>query len=204
VKNFQDFEDYRLYIASFYFSVTTIVTVGYGDITAVSSVEQIVAVFLMITGVIAFSFATGALSSIISSYDSTEAKLKEKMATLNEIQNEYNIKSELFNKLVKTIKYDHTKKQKDVQQFMDELPHKLKQELAIAIHTKMYASVKFFKSKQKSFVVWVGTVIRPVNYQEGEYICKEGERIGEMYFMVNGSAAYVLPRFENKTFFDIN
>jgi CRP-like cAMP-binding protein len=87
---------------------------------------------------------------------------------------------------------------------MDELPHKLKQELAIAIHTKMYASVKFFKSKQKSFVVWVGTVIRPVNYQEGEYICKEGERIGEMYFMVNGSAAYVLPRFENKPFFDIN
>lgn len=58
-------EDYELYVTSFYFSVTTIVTVGYGDITAISAGEKIVAVILMITGVIAFSFATGALSSII-------------------------------------------------------------------------------------------------------------------------------------------
>ena len=66
-------------------------TVGYGDITAISSAEKIVNVLLMIIGVISFSFATGALSSIITSYDSTEAKLKEKMATLNDIKNEYKL-----------------------------------------------------------------------------------------------------------------
>ncbi len=64
-KGYYDWEDGDLYVTSFYFSVTTIVTVGYGDITAVSSGEKIVCVFLMITGVIAFSFATGSLSSII-------------------------------------------------------------------------------------------------------------------------------------------
>lgn len=66
-KGYVDFEDYELYVTSFYFSVTTVVTVGYGDITAISVGEKIVAVFLMITGVIAFSFATGALASIIQS-----------------------------------------------------------------------------------------------------------------------------------------
>ena len=78
-------DDYNLYVTSFYFSVTTIVTVGYGDITAISATEKIVAVFLMIFGVIAFSFATGALSSIIANIDQSEALLKEKMATLTEI-----------------------------------------------------------------------------------------------------------------------
>lgn len=117
----------------------------------------------MITGVVAFSFATGALSSIISNYDSTEAKLKEKMATLNDIQGEYKINDDLFNKLVKTIKYDHSKKSKDVLQFMEELPHKLKLELAMAIHKKMYASVIFFDKKEKSFIAWIGTVIHPMN-----------------------------------------
>ena len=52
-------------MTSFYFTITTIVTVGYGDITAISVIEKIVAVLLMITGVIAFSFATGTLASII-------------------------------------------------------------------------------------------------------------------------------------------
>ena len=82
IKDFGDMDNYDLYVTSFYFSVTTIVTVGYGDITAISSTEKIVAVFLMIIGVIAFSFATGALSSIIANIDQSEAILKEKMATL--------------------------------------------------------------------------------------------------------------------------
>ncbi len=60
-------------------------TVGYGDITAISSGEKIVAVFLMLIGVIAFSFATGALSSIIANIDASEASLKEKMDTLNDL-----------------------------------------------------------------------------------------------------------------------
>jgi hypothetical protein len=57
--------DAELYMTSFYFTITTIVTVGYGDITAISVIEKMVASVLMITGVIAFSFATGTLASII-------------------------------------------------------------------------------------------------------------------------------------------
>jgi len=202
-KGIMDYEDYQLYVTSFYFSITTVVTVGYGDITAISVGEKIVAVVLMITGVIAFSFATGALSSIIASYDSTEAKLKEKMGTLNEIQAEYRLDDELFNKLVKTIKYDHSKKQKDVLQFMEELPHKLKLELAMAIYRKMFSNVKFFDRKEKSFIIWVGTAIRPMNIQEQEYIFKEGEKIIEMYFIVQGEVGYVLPRYSNKVYIKI-
>jgi len=78
-------DDYNLYVTSFYFSITTIVTVGYGDITPLNATEKIFACFLMIFGVIAFSFATGALSSIISNIDQSEALLKEKMTTLTEI-----------------------------------------------------------------------------------------------------------------------
>lgn len=201
-KELLDTPDFELYITSFYFSVTTIVTVGYGDITAVSVGEKIVCVLLMITGVVAFSFATGALSSIISNYDSTEAKLKEKLTTLNEIQCEYRITDDLYNKLVKSIKYDHSKKSKDVLQFMEELPHKLKLELAMQIHKKMYENVNFFKNKDKSFIAWIGTVIRPFNVQEQEYICKEGEDIAEIYFLVAGKAGYVLPRYGNKMYLE--
>jgi len=40
---------------------------------------------LMLLGVVSFSFATGTIASIITSYDSKEAVLKEKIATLNDI-----------------------------------------------------------------------------------------------------------------------
>lgn len=102
-KGYQDYDVYDLYVASFYFSVTTIVTVGYGDITAISSGEKLVAVFLMLIGVVAFSYATGALGNIIANIDSSEAKLKEKMTTLNEIQIKYAINGELYRKLYKAL-----------------------------------------------------------------------------------------------------
>jgi Ion channel len=79
----------QLYVTSIYFTITTLVTVGYGDITAYSMIERVMCSILMVLGVLSFSFASGALASIITSYDVSEAQLKEKIATLNEISNGY-------------------------------------------------------------------------------------------------------------------
>ena len=62
--------------------------------------------------------------------------------------------------MIKTLRYDHSKKSKDAIQFMDELPHKLKLELAMSIYQKKFFNVKFFDKKEKSFIIWVGTAIR--------------------------------------------
>lgn len=101
--NYQDYGDYDLYITALYFTVTTIVTVGYGDITPKNSPEMCFVIFLMLIGVGSFSFATGALSSIIAALDSKETDLREKMQTLAEIQKDYVIDSELFNELSRAV-----------------------------------------------------------------------------------------------------
>jgi hypothetical protein len=135
---------------------------------------------------------------------------------LNDIQIEYEIEIELFNKLSKTIKYDHTKKKRDILQFIEELPHKLKLELAMVIHLKMYSTVDYFKGKDKSFIAWIVTLIRPLNCESQDYIYKEGEEVFEsknilfnknglniVYFLVKGTAALVLPRLENRPYKEI-
>lgn len=62
---FIDYTDYELYTASLYFTVTTLVTVGYGDISAENESERFVASGMMIMGVLSFSYLTGSLSSVI-------------------------------------------------------------------------------------------------------------------------------------------
>lgn len=66
IGGYDDLSHLDLYVTGVYFAITTIVTVGYGDITAKSTVEKIMCCFLMIIGVVAFSFLTGSLASIIS------------------------------------------------------------------------------------------------------------------------------------------
>lgn len=72
-----DFEDQNmmdLYASSIYFVMQTITTVGYGDITIVTPTERIICILLQLIGVISFSFASGALTSIIANIDQDENK----------------------------------------------------------------------------------------------------------------------------------
>lgn len=62
---------------------------------------------------------------------------------------------------------------------MEELPYKLKIELAMEIHKSLYQTIHFFKSKDKSFIAWVGRTLRPINVNEQELIYKEGDDITE-------------------------
>ena len=48
--------EYDMYVFSIYFVVTTISTVGYGDMSAATPLERIYCVVLMITGVSIFTF----------------------------------------------------------------------------------------------------------------------------------------------------
>ena len=60
----------QLYVLAIYWTIQTITTVGYGDLTITNTLEVIFCSIIMVAGVISFSFANGSLTSILSSYDS--------------------------------------------------------------------------------------------------------------------------------------
>lgn len=97
-----DYHD-NLYLTSFYFTVTTITTVGYGDISGGSSAEKVFCIIIMVVGVISFSFASGSLASIMQNYDSKNAVLNEKMGKLKKIYMEHDIPYELYGKIKTSI-----------------------------------------------------------------------------------------------------
>lgn len=74
-----------LYAIAFYWTITTITTVGYGDISGNNNLEKVFCSLIMVIGVFAFSFANGSLASIIQNYDQTNANYQEKVEILNKI-----------------------------------------------------------------------------------------------------------------------
>ena len=52
-----------------YFALTTLSTVGYGDLTPQTQVEMIFGIFVMLCGVAFFSYIMGSFIEIISNYD---------------------------------------------------------------------------------------------------------------------------------------
>ena len=118
-----DFENKtEIYMTSFYFTVTTITTVGYGDMSASTTLEQVVCVLFMIIGVIAFSMASGALTNYISSEDQKSAAYEEKMGVLEELQNKYKMPREMYIEIRRNIEHNFCSDYRTVSKFVHDLP----------------------------------------------------------------------------------
>lgn len=81
-----EFTAVQIYMISLYFVSTTVTTVGYGDINPVNDIERIFCTIMLYIGVIAFSYSTGSLSSIITNYDNSQLGMKMKLETLEKIK----------------------------------------------------------------------------------------------------------------------
>ena len=101
------YEPWKLYVFALYFVVTTISTVGYGDMSASTDLERFYCVILMLTGVSIFTFISGALSSILSNYDNSQAALQERLLYLTRLRAQYGISDELYLEIKKALTYDH-------------------------------------------------------------------------------------------------
>jgi len=56
-------------VLSVYFILFTITTIGFGDVAPQTSVERLYVILIMIVGVTFFTVLTGALASIMTTYD---------------------------------------------------------------------------------------------------------------------------------------
>ena len=92
-------------MTSIYFTVTTITTVGYGDMSASTTIEKIVCIFIMLCGVVAFAMASGSLTNFITKSDFKSEQQEAKMNILEKLSSEHQIPQDLQIKIIKNI--DH-------------------------------------------------------------------------------------------------
>jgi len=74
---------YELYTESFYFVLTTITTVGYGDISGKTRDEYIFSMVIEFVGLTFFSFLMGTVSMMFSGDSSFEALINERLEDLD-------------------------------------------------------------------------------------------------------------------------
>lgn len=111
---------------------------------------------------------------------------------------------ELYERLKQALKYDYNKDQKDINQFVLDLPHKLKLEVSLHIHERTYKKIHCFKGRSSAFIAWICPLLKPQHCPENQYIFFEGDDITNIYFLVGGKAGFVLPKYKNANYIEIN
>ena len=138
--SFSGLKELDLYFAAIYFTVTTFTTVGYGDISAKNTPERLLGCATMIIGVVAFSYATGAASSLISNTDAKNALYKEKMHTLKKLNDAIKMDSHLLREIQAFIKFSTDTELEERETLLQEIPSRLRARLSIYMYNNLFKS----------------------------------------------------------------
>jgi len=184
-------QPFDTYVASVYFILTTIFTIGYGDILSISLTERVYNILIMGIGVLIYSFAVGSVSTLIFNYDIITKHYHKNLEILEDISRIYpNLDGALYLKLHKFIIYDYKFNKTDKFTFIGDLPNKIKNELLYDMYKNMISNFTFFKYgfkfKSEDFNSKIVLKMRPVKLVKGDVIFRENDRVNELIFVKQG------------------
>lgn len=157
-----DYRDLELFICSCYFIMTTTATVGYGDISPVTTIERIFGMALMFCGVLSFTFVSGTLASILSAFDTSQAIFSERVIQLNRLRQHYPVSESLIKNIRQALNFDANKTDDFLGDLSKDLPAGIKMELMMVVYQTQFAQFPFFSNLgNRYFVTWVSSMLKP-------------------------------------------
>ena len=186
------FDHYTNYVRSLYWIITTLTSVGYGDILPVGNIQMWYAMFVQLLGIGAFGYLIAHVVGIVSKKDPVETQYSENVellsATLKHRSLPRNLQSRIMNY------YRYMRKEKigyDESAFLDTLPSALRTEVAIDIRKEFIHEIPLFKNAGDSFISQVAMKLDLFIATPGDYFFKFGESGTEMYLIISGTVEVI-------------
>ena len=178
-----------IYIASIYYLMMTVTTVGYGDVIGKSIREIIFQIIMVIIGTCIYSWLISTVSNYVKKMNEKDIIYEEKIQILEDIKlNSPNLSEKLYNKILKLLnyrKYHEEEIGKNI--ILENLPNSLKHTLIIDMYKNYINGFSFFKGiENREFIVKVISKLTPIFGSRGDILIQEGEHIEEIIFIKNG------------------
>ena len=194
--NYKDF--YELYLISIYYTIETLTTVGYGDITCISSSEKIYGLFMEVIGICAYSWALTEISNYIKVLNEKSEDLNNKIQILDDIKLNYPyFPDNLYDRILRYLKYKHLYEKKDINCIINDLPNQLRNSLFYEMYKPVIKNFYFFRNFSNiDFIVNILLSFKPVLAIKNDILIKDGDLIEDIIFVKKGKLTLEIPFIE--------
>eukprot|EP00192_Tetraselmis_astigmatica_P009484 CAMPEP_0117650336 /NCGR_PEP_ID=MMETSP0804-20121206/1485_1 /TAXON_ID=1074897 /ORGANISM="Tetraselmis astigmatica, Strain CCMP880" /LENGTH=819 /DNA_ID=CAMNT_0005456201 /DNA_START=188 /DNA_END=2647 /DNA_ORIENTATION=+ len=179
------------YLVSIYWSVTTMTTVGYGDITPNNAGEIIVALLSMIGGIMMFAVLIGTMQDIISS-NSVEAQrafvLRGKLSEVDEWIDATNLPKCISHQIRKYYyeSWIGQKKSDTYRNVFLDLPEQLQGIVATHLTTGILKKTRILKDIDERALSFLASKLNPVMLSMGHNVCTQGDVADRLWILQSG------------------
>ena len=177
------------YTAAVYWALTTMTSVGYGDIVPLTNIERYFTIFVQLLGAICTAVIFGNVGAALISHENALAKNSERVQTINEILDFHDLPDDLLGRIKENINYMLIKHRGlDSSQMLNDLPGNLRTDLlAFSMGKDIQESHLFKKCKSQGFLRTIVSHIKPEAYCPDDVIYYENECSKDLYFIEEGS-----------------
>lgn len=179
--------NYTAYNKALYWVITTLTTVGYGDIVPTSNVSRIFTAIVMLLGVGVYGVVISQMSRNLFHQDRRNVVNNEKLEHLHSFFKHYQIPEEL--RVETRAFFDHVlskKSHQEEKELLRELPTKLKTELQTYMILRPISQTKIFKGCLIGELKDVLDVLENHFYAPGDTIFNTGDAGDTMYIIAHG------------------
>ena len=175
------------WLRSFYWAMTTLTTVGYGDVSPTTSTEMIFGVLAELIGTIVFGTLVGTVGSIIGQRGKLAERHDAEIAEVKEFMQAKNLPAHLQKKVRNYL--DLLFKQErafDEKTVMDRMPPKLSFEMMDFLYGERLKKVPVFKKLPEEVIYELCQLLLPFPAEAGEFIYSTGDAAREIFVIDRG------------------
>lgn len=173
------------YIASMYWAFTTMTTVGYGDISAITISERAFAMVGMLVGGFAFSAMIGSISTVFASRDLSKQAGAKKIDLVSAFVRDRHMQKQLrmqvlgFFRKQQVVAYDE-------RVFLQQMPYQIRAKVLRHCYGSIVEQVPMFEGASDVFITEVLFCLDPKIFVAGVMITQKGEVGSDMYILESG------------------
>jgi hypothetical protein len=190
----------HLYMRSLYWAITTMTSVGYGDISPINQSETVAASVIMLIGSAMYATIFSNMASYIQSIDADFSNFQQKISDVRQQMTYLRIPTELKSHIEMYYNYMwtcHKGLVEHKQYFYKDLPPALNLEISMHLFRDTVGGVALFAGCSEAFLREVVLNLEPQVCIPGEYIVNKNDVARAMFFITRGEVE-VLDTFEGK------
>ena len=172
---------FTYYMSSFYYATMTCTTIGYGDVTAQTTVERIFSSIFMISGAALYGYVTGIIVNVVETSGEANKSYYQCLDTMNDLMHikrtptriKRNIRAFLANS--RTLRQD-----RQIAEVLLDLSPVLRARMCECMYGESIRKIRCFFDAPKAFVGELGAALEPEAYAAMEALIRRNEISGEV------------------------
>lgn len=180
-----DLDPVTRYVRSLYWTVTTLTTVGYGDITPSTNVQVIFTMVAEVLGVGFYGYIIGNVASLLANLDVAKAAHVERMGRIEAFLKYRGLPGALQERIRHY--YDHIWEHRMgpyESDLVEDLPPALRAEVLLSLNQDVLRRVPLFTGASEGALRELSLALRPIVYTPGDEVIRLGE-VGDAMFVVS-------------------